>query len=1201
MKRMLINATQQEELRVALVDGQRLYDLNIESPGHEQKKANIYKGKITRIEPSLEAAFVDYGAERHGFLPLKEISHEYFPAQYSLNTRTNIKDVLYEGQEVIVQVDKEERGNKGAALTTFVSLAGSYLVLMPNNPRAGGISRRIEGDDRTELKETLSSLELPEGMGLIVRTAGVGKSVDALQWDLDFRLKHWQAIKKVAEGGQAPFLIHQESNVIVRAFRDYLRSDIGEILIDNPKVLDLAKNHIASLGRPDFTSKIKLYSGEIPLFSHYQIESQIESAFQRVVRLPSGSSIVIDTSEALTAIDINSARSTRGGDIEETAFNTNLEAADEITRQLRLRDLGGLIVIDFIDMTSVRHQREVENCLRESIRQDRARIQIGRISRFGLLELSRQRLSPSLGESSHHVCPRCSGTGSIRDNESLSLSILRLIEEEALKENTYEVHAIVPISIASYLLNEKREAVNAIEKRQGGVRAIIVPNDQMQTPHYAVLRVRKGEEAPTLSYLLPQLHEAEMIHPSEEPGAERQRQEPPALEAFVMPDLLLASEKPIAAKIVVQEAPAVAEQAIGVSYGLFGRLVAAFKSLIITPPIQQTKRKTAEVVVVEAAQEAETPRRQERQEERCSQRGQQNNRREHNNEPTRDTQENRQPRERREFHKDMRYKRPQVVTETETMGNMIGETQQEEQVQQSHRDSRQDTQRRRFQERKTHVANQESKAQPAEIAPEDNNVAREEDKSIKSNPRRQRRGLNRKIRVGDQAPLSALPALEAAESATARFNAAVESQNVKSRNNNLDNAQGEDAVIEAGNANSGRSGNETGLPRRSRRSPRHLRVSGQRRRRYREERYPLLSPVPLTSAVVSLEMASGKVWISYPVIPIEQPKHDASADIAVGTDFTTVCQEEAPFAIAPVHESAVSTISKVMNNQQFHKLTLVKLVPVLAQEDTDNVNEVHQAYPVIAPNEQPMAQQQIKQDEPADGSIVTLTTQDVENLMQALVQPNPNTLSTTSSAKAASFPSFEQSEGKYPANSVLMSEQITDQNENSSAALALSLQRVASNSDYMLPIIHNVSCLNDTANADAVTADAASVSELFPGAIFYLVVPAADNKNIGTVKLTLSAADKDAARHMLLFVNLPLPQKRLALPATQAIPAIRLKYHANAPITKVLVPIYTPSSLSVSNWQRLNYRFKGRGGAGGHAAEKKATAPVTRPDVLDSL
>lgn len=493
---MLINATQQEELRVALVDGQQLYDLDIETVGHEQKKSNIYKGKIVRIEPSLEAVFVDYGVEKHGFLPVKEISHEYFLATTSSthnNNKLNIKEILFEGQELIVQIDKEERGSKGAALTTFISLAGSYLVLMPNNPKSGGISRRIEGTDRIELKEILSSLELPDGMSLIIRTAGVGKSTEALEWDLTLRLQHWNVIKNTAETQLAPFLIHQDSNVIVRAFRDYLRPDIGEILIDNPKILNLAKEHINSLGRPDFTKKIKLYNGEIPLFSHYQIESQIESAFQREVRLPSGGSIVIDTTEALTAIDINSARSTKGLDIEDTAFNTNLEATNEITRQLRLRDLGGLIVIDFIDMLSTRHQREIENNLKIAVRQDRARIQIGRISKFGLLELSRQRLSPSLGESSHHICPRCNGTGSIRDNESLSLSILRLIEEAALKENTYEVHAIVPIAIASYLLNEKRQAISGIEQRQKGVRAIIVPYEHMKTPNYEIRRIRKGE------------------------------------------------------------------------------------------------------------------------------------------------------------------------------------------------------------------------------------------------------------------------------------------------------------------------------------------------------------------------------------------------------------------------------------------------------------------------------------------------------------------------------------------------------------------------------------------------------------------------------------------------------------------------------------------------------------------------------------
>ena len=504
MKRMLINATQKEELRVALVDGQRLFDLDIESPGHEQKKANIYKGKITRVEPSLEAAFVDYGAERHGFLPLKEIAREYFPDDYVFQGRPNIRDILSEGQEVIVQVNKEERGSKGAALTTFVSLAGSYLVIMPNNPRAGGISRRIEGDERTELKEALSSLDVPEGVGLIVRTAGVGKSPEELQWDLKVLLHHWEAIKQASQNRPAPFLIHQESDVIVRAIRDYLRRDIGEILIDSPKVFEKAKEHI-KLVRPDFINRVKLYQGEVPLFSHYQIESQIESAFQREVRLPSGGSIVIDVTEALTAIDINSARSTRGGDIEETALNTNLEAADEIARQLRLRDLGGLVVIDFIDMTPVRHQREVENRIRDAVRQDRARIQISRISRFGLLEMSRQRLSPSLGESSHHICPRCQGTGKVRDNESLSLSILRLIEEEALKENTKQVHTIVPVQIASYLLNEKRKAISNIEKRHN-VDVIVAPNEAMETPHFSVFRLRDGEEVNELSYNLAKIH-----------------------------------------------------------------------------------------------------------------------------------------------------------------------------------------------------------------------------------------------------------------------------------------------------------------------------------------------------------------------------------------------------------------------------------------------------------------------------------------------------------------------------------------------------------------------------------------------------------------------------------------------------------------------------------------------------------------------
>ncbi|WP_202948669.1 ribonuclease E [Moritella marina] len=498
MKRMLINATQKEELRVALVDGQRLYDLDIESPGHEQKKANIYKGKITRVEPSLEAAFVDYGADRHGFLPLKEISRTYFkPGSGKQRGRPSIKDVVAEGTEVIVQIEKEERGNKGAALTTFVSLAGSYLVLMPNNPRAGGISRRIEGDERTELKSALSTLELPEGMGLIVRTAGVGKSAEELEWDLKVLLNHWGAIQDSAKDRQGTFLIHQESNVIARAIRDYLRRDIGEILIDHPKAFEEAKNRI-KLIRPDFIDRIKLYQGDVPLFNHYQIETQIESAFQREVRLPSGGSIVIDPTEALTSIDINSARATRGGDIEETALNTNLEAADEVARQLRLRDLGGLVVIDFIDMGPVKNQREVENCLRDAVRQDRARIQLGRISRFGLMEMSRQRIRPSLGESSTHVCPRCDGQGTIRDNESLALSILRLIEEESLKENTNHIVAQVPVPVAAYLLNEKRNSILRLEKRYK-VKSFIIPNENLQTPHFEVSRVKADDDNSELS------------------------------------------------------------------------------------------------------------------------------------------------------------------------------------------------------------------------------------------------------------------------------------------------------------------------------------------------------------------------------------------------------------------------------------------------------------------------------------------------------------------------------------------------------------------------------------------------------------------------------------------------------------------------------------------------------------------------------
>lgn len=896
MKRMLINATQQEELRVALVDGQRLYDLDIESPGHEQKKANIYKGKITRIEPSLEAAFVDYGAERHGFLPLKEIAREYFPANYNSHGRPNIKDVLREGQEVIVQIDKEERGNKGAALTTFISLAGSYLVLMPNNPRAGGISRRIEGDDRTELKEALASLELPDGMGLIVRTAGVGKSAEALQWDLSFRLKHWEAIQKAADSRPAPFLIHQESNVIVRAFRDYLRQDIGEILIDNPKVLELARQHIAALGRPDFSSKIKLYTGEIPLFSHYQIESQIESAFQREVRLPSGGSIVIDSTEALTAIDINSARATRGGDIEETAFNTNLEAADEIARQLRLRDLGGLIVIDFIDMTPVRHQRAVENRLREAVRQDRARIQISHISRFGLLEMSRQRLSPSLGESSHHVCPRCSGTGTVRDNESLSLSILRLIEEEALKENTKEVHAIVPVPIASYLLNEKRAAVSAIETRQADVRVIIVPNDQMETPHYSVLRVRKGEETSTLSYLLPKLHEEEMAMPSDEEPAERKLPEQPALAAFVMPDAppAPAQEEPARAAATVAPAASAPKAAAPAQPGLVARFFSALKNMFSS----EEETKPAEVQVEKKAEE-KSERQQDRRKPRSNNRRDRNDRRD--NRDNRDSRENRDSRaensEGRESREENRRNRrekqqqnaePREIRQTTVEDSEKGKARDEQQPRRERNRRRNDDKRQ---------VQQEAKAQTREepVVQES-----EQEERVQTMPRRKPRQLAQKVRIESAAAeqvVEAVAAPQVAEAPVVQPEAAAPRTELAK----VDLP----AVVEtaAEHDENGEARESNGMPRRSRRSPRHLRVSGQRRRRYRDERYPTQSPMPLTVACASPEMASGKVWIRYPVV---RPQDQQQEDVQV-QEFSTTAAEPvvAPVAAA---EPAVSDV-----------------------------------------------------------------------------------------------------------------------------------------------------------------------------------------------------------------------------------------------------------------------------------------------------
>ncbi|PTP16605.1 ribonuclease E [Vibrio sp. 10N.286.51.C3] len=864
MKRMLINATQKEELRVALVDGQRLFDLDIESPGHESKKANIYKGRITRIEPSLEAAFVDYGAERHGFLPLKEIAREYFPEGYTYQGRPSIKEVLKEGQEVIVQVEKEERGSKGAALTTFISLAGSYLVLMPNNPRAGGISRRIEGDERTQLKAALSTLELPQGMGLIVRTAGVGKSAEELEWDLNVLLNHWGAIKQASDSNAAPFLIHQESNVIVRAIRDYLRRDIGEILIDSNTIFERAQAHI-QLIRPDFMNRVKKYDGEVPLFSHYQIESQIESAFQREVRLPSGGSIVIDPTEALTSIDINSARATKGGDIEETALNTNLEAADEIARQLRLRDLGGLVVIDFIDMTPVRHQREVESRLRDAVRLDRARVQIGRISRFGLLEMSRQRLSPSLAEASHHICPRCTGTGVVRDNESLALSVLRLIEEEALKDNTAQVLAVVPVPIASYLLNEKRRSVNHIEKNQE-VKITVVPNSDMETPHFEVIRVREGEEFDLLSYLLPNkleaLKEAESKEPAEQTIRPKKIEEP-ALKGFAAP--AQSAPTPAPAPKAVEEKKA--EPAATQEPGLIGRFFKAIGSFLFGSSTQEEKKE-------EEKKEEEKPKNNRNNGNRQRRDRNDNRRRNQRGERGDNRNENRDNKRRR---KPARDEKPEEQKETAPQ-----QTRQPRKPKQDRRNKPRDEQKQREEQAPSKLAEEGLQlAAEAQAGKPEAPKAKPEAKAAKIKERRQRRKLNKQVRVKDQ-------------QAQAEDNASKEQVVAKelsvSKEQSVAQEQKVAEQVEATQANAEQTEQEEPKQRRNRRSPRHLRASGQRRRRGRDRR-----PNPFRlrkGGVASPEMAMGKVMPRFIPKPHHKQAKPEVTEVQVAAEAQTSVQDQ---------------------------------------------------------------------------------------------------------------------------------------------------------------------------------------------------------------------------------------------------------------------------------------------------------------------
>ncbi|UXI00307.1 ribonuclease E [Photobacterium sp. TY1-4] len=1087
MKRMLINATQKEELRVALVDGQKLFDLDIESPGHESKKANIYKGRITRIEPSLEAAFVDYGAERHGFLPLKEVARDYFPADYSYQGRPNIKEVLKEGQEVIVQVDKEERGNKGAALTTFISLAGSYLVLMPNNPRAGGISRRIEGEERTELKAALSTLELPQGMGLIVRTAGVGKSGEDLEYDLNYLLSHWERVKDAADSAPAPFLIHQESNVIARAIRDYLRRDIGEIVIDSKKIYDRAREHIQQV-RPDFLSRVKLYDhSDTPLFNHYQIENQIESAFQREVRLPSGGSIVIDPTEALTSIDINSARATKGGDIEETALQTNLEAADEIARQLRLRDLGGLVVIDFIDMTPVRHQREVENRLREAVRMDRARVQIGRISRFGLLEMSRQRLSPSLAEASHHVCPRCSGTGVIRDSESLSLSILRLIEEEALKDNTSQVLAIVPVAIASYLLNEKRRSVQHIEKSHG-VRAIIVPNADMDTPHFEVVRVRTGDEQDTLSYHLPRALEA-LKEAESEPQQDRiinKKREEPVLQGFAAPTEPPKRKAPEAVAAKPVEKP-----------GLFSRIFTALTSLFggaaeAQPEPKETGKRNGR------RGERQDSRRGERQDSRRgerqdSRRGERQDKRQ-DKDSRRGKDDTRQGRKRQDTERDTRngerqqrrrsdkpkQERPQV----EKAAKPARPQRDEEAKELKHQSRREEIRAQKKQRRQeTQEAAVETPAVEEQAVPQ-----QEQEKATKVKQRRQRRQLQKKIRILD------------AEEAQTQQVEDVTAEKQPSPLQELGTAVAKEAQAKSVESDAAeQNGEQENGQRRNRRSPRHLRASGQRRRRIRDTRPEkegvdsavteavghaveaatetmgdlenVVSAVEkpkaprLASGVASPEMAMGKVWV-----PAQKPSVEAVVETATE---------------APAEPAVAATTAPALGGVAMPELAMGKVFPQRAPEVVAETTEVETAVAVKAPAaeavavetvEAPVAATEVEAEpvvadvKPVEDTVVETATVEEATTEEAVVEET-----VTAEAEAPAEAQAEQADVAAPVEAVAPQAEEAPVVEAPAAATAQA-DRPATRITTTAPRGHHTTSPMTKAPAPAATADVSVVA-----------------------------------------------------------------------------------------------------------------------------
>lgn len=874
---MLINATQSEELRVALVDGQKLYDLDIESPGHEQKKANIYKGTITRVEPSLEAAFVDYGADRHGFLPLKEIARHYFPNNYTFEGRPNIKDAVKEGQEVIIQIDKEERGQKGAALTTFISLAGSYLVLMPNNPRAGGISRRIEGEERSELKAALDQLDLPKGMGLIVRTAGVGKSSEELSWDLKVLLTHWEAITDVAKDRPAPFLIHQESNVIVRAIRDYLRRDVGEIIIDKPAIFEQALQHI-ELVRPDFASRVKPYTGDVPLFSHYQIESQIESAFQREVRLPSGGSIVIDPTEALTSIDINSARATKGGDIEETAFNTNLEAADEIARQLRLRDLGGLVVIDFIDMSVNKHQREVENRMKDAVSGDRARIQLGRISRFGLLEMSRQRLRPSLGESAHNVCPRCTGHGTIRGTESLALSVLRIIEEECIKDNTGQVEAQLPVDVATYILNEKRRALRSIEDRNK-VDVLVLPNPNLSTPNFQIARRRPEDKVSEISYTLELAESNEQIQDAA--AAIPTKREEPALKGMIAPK---AAPAPTPVKAVA-------------ATGIIAGFIAWISALFAPKPEEKPKAKG---------------------------RGRNNNQRRQG--------------QNRNRNRNQRGRGPKTDDKDEN-GSPASEAKGNRATKDNNEGREGQRRNNRNRKRTDNVESNEAEAPRRQPRNKPNNVEAEDNTPAVPKERRKRRDTRKNVRVQDETAVNAEATATASVSATA---VPVEQTAAKPAPQAqveapVTAAQAQDTSADASNSTD----DNAPAPEkksRSRRSPRHARAAGQKRKQEEQASADASNNVVQTQLPLEDVNAEAKVTETVVAPVVEAVSPQVAETPVVEAPIVEAPVVEAPVANEPTQE-VVAEVTLVVEAPVVEAAQVVE-VPVVIEPAQEVVAKV---------------------------------------------------------------------------------------------------------------------------------------------------------------------------------------------------------------------------------------------------------------------